>query len=283
MKIKRINRITDIGIYKDFSWKNENLSDFKDFNLIFGWNYSGKTTLSRIFDCLRDPKMAARLGGTFELVDENGINFDSKNILESQNCRVFNRDFIEKNFLQSDFHKAPAVFIVGDKAANIRRSIDNLKSRKRKVDLIATRSGEGIKGWDHRVNDGLKREAARSIGSLVGEPRTYLRPDLDKTLEAVKAAPTDYLLEDTDVAGLVDTIQSGDKLETHDGFKIPDLDMSALIGNVGDLLGETASNLAISQLRDDARLEDWVRTGRNIHAVGDECAFCGNNIQNERL
>lgn len=279
MKIKRINRITDIGIYKDFSWKNENLSDFKDFNLIFGWNYSGKTTLSRIFDCLRDPKMAARLGGTFELVDENGNNFSSKNVPESQNCRVFNRDFIEKNFRQSDFHKAPAVFIVGDKAANTRRRIDDLKSRKRCVDLIATKFGEGIKDWDHRVNDGLKREAARSIGELVSD-RNFNRLKLDEILQTVEAAPTDYLLEDTDVAGLVDTIKSGDKFGTYGSFEIPSIDMSALIEDVGGLLGKTASHQAIFRLRDDARLEDWVRTGRNIHAVGDECAFCGNNIQN---
>jgi len=41
----KIDRIRKFGIFDDFS--GGNLQEFCDFNLIYGFNYSGKTTLSR--------------------------------------------------------------------------------------------------------------------------------------------------------------------------------------------------------------------------------------------
>lgn len=46
--ISKISKLKDFGIFHDFTWKTE-LSDFKKFNLIYGWNRSGKTTISRVF------------------------------------------------------------------------------------------------------------------------------------------------------------------------------------------------------------------------------------------
>lgn len=49
--ITKINKIKDFGIFKDFKW-NSDIDAFKKDNLIFGWNYSGKTTLSMLFQNL---------------------------------------------------------------------------------------------------------------------------------------------------------------------------------------------------------------------------------------
>ena len=48
--IKRINKIKNFGVFKDFQW-DSSTPDFNKHNLIYGWNYSGKTTISRIFRC----------------------------------------------------------------------------------------------------------------------------------------------------------------------------------------------------------------------------------------
>ena len=42
--IRRIQQIKGFGVFVDFQWP-ANLPEFKQFNLIYGWNYSGKTTL----------------------------------------------------------------------------------------------------------------------------------------------------------------------------------------------------------------------------------------------
>ena len=51
MLIRRIKSIKDFGIFKEFKWKGD-CPDFEKRNIIYGWNYSGKTTLSRFFELL---------------------------------------------------------------------------------------------------------------------------------------------------------------------------------------------------------------------------------------
>jgi len=47
--ITKISKLKDFGIFHDFSWERK-LPEFKKFNLIYGWNRSGKTTISRVFE-----------------------------------------------------------------------------------------------------------------------------------------------------------------------------------------------------------------------------------------
>ena len=44
--ITKINRIRKFGVFQNMDWGA--LPEFKKKNLIYGWNYSGKTTLSRL-------------------------------------------------------------------------------------------------------------------------------------------------------------------------------------------------------------------------------------------
>ena len=46
----RINKLKNFGVYQNFDWGS--LDDFKNKNLIYGWNYSGKTTISKLFQIL---------------------------------------------------------------------------------------------------------------------------------------------------------------------------------------------------------------------------------------
>jgi len=73
--IKSIQRLRKFGVFEDFS-KTAGLSDFLDKNIIYGWNYSGKTTLSRLF---------AMLGSKTPNIDFSGATFS---ILDQQNQSV---------------------------------------------------------------------------------------------------------------------------------------------------------------------------------------------------
>lgn len=46
--IKRINHIKNFGVFKNYK-RNGEIQDFAKVNIIYGWNYSGKTTISRLF------------------------------------------------------------------------------------------------------------------------------------------------------------------------------------------------------------------------------------------
>ncbi len=279
MFIRKIRKISGIGIYQDYEW-DENLAGFSDFNLIYGWNYSGKTTLSRIFDALGRPEQLSRLDGKFEVEDNDGNAYKSASITSPENCKVFNRDFIERNFQEE--HNAPAVFIVGDDANKIRRRISVLEARTNRVTRVHTNLAAKKTEWEHRVKDGLKRDAARAIGELVSE-RNFNRRDLDSLLCQVKESLDEHILENAEFDALKGTVNSSDEFTRQTSFVIPDIDISILAEEVNELLSQTASNNAIERLKSNPDLEAWVRRGREFHSEGDECAFCGNTIPDERF
>ena len=55
MKIKKIEKINDMGVFSSFIWDenvfgtNREPVEFNRINVIYGRNYSGKNTLSRLF------------------------------------------------------------------------------------------------------------------------------------------------------------------------------------------------------------------------------------------
>ena len=51
--IKKLKKIKNLGLFSDYSWDNS-LTDFDRYNLLYGWNGCGKTTLSKLFACLED-------------------------------------------------------------------------------------------------------------------------------------------------------------------------------------------------------------------------------------
>ena len=92
------------SIIKSFNWdsirdKGNSVIDLKKENIIYGRNYSGKTTLSRIIRALETKEISPRyINPEFEIIltDStviNQSNFDTSSL----NVRCFNEDFIKEN------------------------------------------------------------------------------------------------------------------------------------------------------------------------------------------
>src|SRR5690606_3137712 len=97
--IKKIHIITDFGVFKDFNWnRNHYLQDFREKNIIYGWNYSGKTTLSRIFASIRDRSLHHDYTDAyFKLSLANGSELESTDLENSLlKVAVFNKEYIDK-------------------------------------------------------------------------------------------------------------------------------------------------------------------------------------------
>jgi wobble nucleotide-excising tRNase len=95
--IRRVQRITSFGVFNDFTWPG-NLHEFKQFNLLFGWNYSGKTTLSRTLRCFE----LLKRHDDFNRADVHlHCDGDKVHILSTTKgphyYRVFNVDFVREN------------------------------------------------------------------------------------------------------------------------------------------------------------------------------------------
>lgn len=98
--IKNIN-VKNFGLFNNYSWNTSIGKDyeFKKLNIIYGRNYSGKTTLSRMFRCFElAEKHMHYLDCNYSLTISDDSVITSSNI-DKFNCkiRVYNSDFIKDN------------------------------------------------------------------------------------------------------------------------------------------------------------------------------------------
>ena len=130
--IKKLRTVTNFGVFKDFKWnRNGSLQDFNDKNIIYGWNYSGKTTLSRIFQCIHNSVIHQDYSDAeLEVEVTVGDMITHENIVENElECMIFNSDFIREN-LNWDPTESwnPIAFDVGENI-DIREEVENIDKK----------------------------------------------------------------------------------------------------------------------------------------------------------
>jgi len=278
--IQQIDHLRDFGIYRNF--QGNGLPAFAKCNLIYGWNYSGKTTLSRLFQILENPDLIANWSASsFRLVlgDGSAVTHVSLATNPPPKTRVFNRDFVVANFAQE--HTAPALFILGAQNVALRQRLEQLNRRRERVTLLEASFREQARHAQSEI-DQLGTDKASVAGSLLGV-RNFRRPDLMSRVEEVRQNYTDYYLFDAEVTTKFEiwrTISAWTVLNT-----VPETlpDLVTFSASVAALLGQTASNRAIERLNSDRYLETWVRTGIALHQDKRECEFCGSPISDKRL
>lgn len=279
--IKRIDSLRDFGIFRNFRWNGQvALPEFKRLNLIYGWNYSGKTTLSRVFQSLEQKSQGANHPtGTFKVVLEDGSEIESPNLQQSPPVRVFNRDFINNNFKQE--HTAPAVFILGAENDALKNRRVQLEARKRKLTGIATKL-ETVRRENVQRLDELGTNRARDIANLLGD-RNFRRPNLEQRINEVRRAFLTFILREEDAQAKLSTLRSGSEYSVLSSIPANLPDLSVVSEEVGDLLNQTASNNAIERLKGNPDLENWVRQGLILHKEQTICEFCRSPLNDTRL
>ncbi|MDY0222789.1 MAG: AAA family ATPase [Desulfobacterium sp.] len=164
MAIERFNKIRNHRIFSGFVWPQD-LLGFKEKNLFYGWNGTGKSTLSNLFRSIE--KQMPISEGQVEFVI-NGNKVDGANIASAQGLpqvRVFNRDFIVGNVFTTHGAVAP-IFFLGEENIEKQQQVEKLKGD---IDLAEKEGCE--KGAEKRrlekVLDDFKKERAKSVKDLL--------------------------------------------------------------------------------------------------------------------
>ena len=276
--ISKINRLTNFGNYRQFQWGGT--TPFSKRNLIYGWNYSGKTTLSRLFQILDEPnQMAQWQGCQFEVELQGGATMAHANLANPPRIKVFNRDFIQRNFQQE--HQAPAVFIVGGSTIHLRNRIARLNQHEAKIGTIKGRLNEGQQ-QQQRELDLLGRTDASATATLTGD-KTYNRTKLIAEIDRVKATPGAFILTEEILQAKVALLRSTDQWDDIDPVNALADNPETLRQGLLSVLQKTASNEAIAKLKENRELESWIRTGLAHHVDSLQCEFCASQIPSERL
>ena len=129
IEIKKIDLIKNMAVFQDFQWKSSvkdkgnNIAEFKKLNIFYGRNYSGKTTLSRIFRGMETGFISNKyVSPEFNLSFEDGTNISQNSLIGHEHViRVFNEDFVRENlrFIIDDEHTIKSFAILGEDNAKL--------------------------------------------------------------------------------------------------------------------------------------------------------------------
>jgi wobble nucleotide-excising tRNase len=284
--IKRINHIKNFGVFQNYR-RTGDIQDFAKLNIIYGWNYSGKTTISRIFQHFeRDEKTPDYDKAEFELEDYNSNKFnEQKQKIDNLLIRTFNSDFIKDNLKwDGSSFDAIQVLFLGKDAIKAEKEIKKKKEKQIKVDGIKKALIEEVDYLEKKVLDGLTYKASQ-IKNTLRLVYAYTRTQIRPTFDSIKSDHKKHLLSTTDVAKLlpIATASDTDKLPVLSDFN-PTLTLTDNIEKVKELVKEVpALSKTLEYFIKNPEIANWVEKGLPIHKIKTTCEFCGNAIERKRI
>lgn len=282
--ILRINRLRQFGIFTDFN--GSGIQQFGRYNLIYGWNGTGKSTLSNVFSCLEGRSVIPRFAGAqFSIALEDGFLLTEANLAASQlNIRVFNQRFIQEN-INWDASVKSILLIAKEKIEDLqsleeKKVVLGEKQQARAANLVEIRTKtEALEKFltsaAKKMKTGLQAIDTSDSYYLNYDRRKFSRFIEDNAESVTKKAS---VLSDDKVIELTNAAKP-DYLPsiTFDSTAIEEGYFKRAAGRIRDLIGTTAINQAIERLTDNPDIRDWVQKGMEIHEhhKSESCEFCG--------
>jgi len=274
--IERINKIKNFGLFKDLKWSS-NIPNFSQLNLIYGWNYSGKTTLSRIFRCVELKVLHSDFqNAEFELTDDQNNKIIQHKLGElPYQFRVFNSDFVEEN-LHWDSQEAEPIFILGKEDIELQKQIELIKQEITKLSDENKNKEKEISN----LNTDLENKLTSKARELDRIKPPYDKRKLRSSLEKIKSDPEKYLSEEA-VQELLEILIASHK------DKLSEIPIETLPQNkkaeIEGILDRTVISQTIERLKNNSELNDWVRKGLDLHKGKERCEFCGSPLPENLL
>lgn len=276
-------QIKSFGVFDNFQWP-AGLPDFKQFNLIYGWNYSGKTTLSRAFRCFEQKR--PHVDFPTAQVQLKGADGAIHHLHTPQNApvfRVFNSDFVRENIHFDDSASATPILILG--AADIAKQKTLTTKRADRETLVLSKDANEKKRNEKTLNieKALTKDARDLIKNALSVPN-YDKTRFEPNVKKCKTNPNQYLLTDDALAQCIAIFRSTDKKAT---LSLKMNSLSSIVkakAKVVALLARVATaNKPIARLKENPVLENWVKEGRPLHEKKTECQFCGQPLPTNLL
>ncbi len=280
--IRRIQHIKSFGVFADFQWP-ASLPEFKQFNLIYGWNYSGKTTLSRAFRCFeqKQPHLDFADAQVQLKADDGSVHYLSA----PQNApvfRVFNSDFVSEN-LSLGFGSVTPILVLG--AGDIAKQ-EMLMAKKAERETLARRK-ESNEQTSGEKTSAIEKALTNYARDFIKNPLAV--PNYDKTrfepkVIECKNAPDSYLLEEDSLAKCLSVFRSTEKKPSLSAKAVLLTSVAETQSKAATLLARVVTaNIPIPRLKENPPVERWVDEGRPLHNGKSTCQFCGQPLPLELM
>lgn len=311
--IRKLKRIDNFGIFNAFYWEKTlcdesgHAKNFQHINIIYGRNYSGKTTLSGIIRALETGKLSDKFEAPSFSVEFADGTILTQEVITGHNkkIRVFNEDFIRENlrFISNPDDSVEPFAILGDDNNKIENEIEAIeaelgsKEEGKETGLYAQRkiafAKHDLAFKDHKkaYDDLEKKLGDKATGRDIGikyKPERFgdqnyniqkLKTDIGMVEDSSYKLPTDEQL-----AQCVKLI-SEKGLQPISEFNPPALKLKNLAIEAEALVTKKINmSDKIEELVKDAVLNHWANEGlRHHNGKRSKCAFCDNTVSDGRL
>lgn len=316
MKIKRISKIDHFGIFKNFDWttnltyqnnKGQNeIYDFKDINIFYGRNYSGKTSLSKIIRSLEKQAVPPKYDHPnfkIELSDGSLISHNNLSAF-AHPIHVYNSDFVKENlkFIHDENAKIESFSVT--LGGNNQQILDQIQELKGELGSNEEDARSGFYLNIHNKNNELKNtrenhdskkrdleklltdKATRSSDSIKNQHEhfgniRYDKRNLEADISEVQKSSFQVLSEDqkTEKLALIRQVELPNPPE----LQSYTLNFPSLMNSTMQILKTVVGgSQKIEELVQDSDLNSWVQQGHHLHKDRSNCAFCTNEINEQR-
>lgn len=278
-----IQSLRNFGIFDHYD-RPAGTHDFGDVNIIYGWNYSGKTTLSRLFHLLNERAVPGDMAScVFNIAQADGTSITHSNVgLCELQVRVFNSDFVAESLNWKGERFRP-ILLLGEEAQDAQVQIEHYE----KVILRCARSAAARRREAQAIEDALseaKTATAKQIKTSLGLVEAFTAAHLNQQISRIALLDGEHSLTAEQLASDLGLANSSEK------EKLPLTVEVSFSSNAAELLGRAdillkqkpASASVIEALKSDAALSLWVSQGLHLHADATTCAFCQNPFTDER-
>jgi len=293
--IRKIQLIKQFGVFKDYKWDTtDGIKDFKEKNVIYGWNYSGKTTISRIFSSLRDKQLHEKYkNGEFKIVYDD----DKKELTQTDlttfgyGVQVFNSEFIKQNLKWDTNESLDAISFDVGQNVGIREEIEKNEDRINSIDGTETIIGKkathqpdidefnNFEGW--KFTNEARTIKIDVFNSLIEFNKGHLK-GIKTQVESKLAV---HIITDVNILAEIKKTA----LASNDKNEIDKIDFTQSVKSIYDsveaiLKSEPPQTEVIEVLENNNDIYKWAKEGLELHTHDskEDCSFCGNKITKDR-
>lgn len=301
-------KIEKFGSYKSFEGFDDK-DCFKKMNIMYGANYSGKTTLSKIIAILEKKRIPSNyLDPNVELFfSDNEINLNNYQD-SNKKVIVFNKDFVDENLSFLTFNdyeegsiKSFDAVIIGEDHIEVNRRIDELNES----DAILSRTKDGLLYVSSLINHNenelknkikeneeiIDKELTKRAKSfeLMGLTKTryYNRQNLRSDIVSIVKDNPELIrkLSDEDIE-----VKKRDMKVTQKPFinlenktEIIKSSIVSFVDKACEKLEDKVEKKISKEL--DEFFKKWILEGYSLHVNHgkDDCQFCGGLIQKDKM
>ncbi|MEW5714064.1 AAA family ATPase [Pseudomonas sp. SB113] len=302
--IKQID-ILSFGSFSGFDWNEtvrdsgKNVKTFHRLNILYGRNYSGKTTLSRVFRALETHKLPSNyVGSSFTVTGDKGAVTCSGLMTHGYDVRVYNRDFVTDNLsflVNEDGGEIKTFAIVGEQNKGIDDAIAAIETK------LGRAEAKGGLRFDleakREERDRTKTDHSTAFTALEGKLRAQAADKIKKNLQyGVPVYNIDHIRRDIAATRKAEFVpltlqEQAGKLALLKQEALPDITDTVVITLQFDYLKNQAEPILskvitpttpIQELLNDSVLQLWVKQGIAHHRDKREvCAFCRQSLPHD--